>query len=389
MALATLLRGVRILDCTRDIAGPVATMLAAEMGADVVKLEPPGGDEMRHWPPFVEGESVYFVSCNRGKRSIVVDLKSSEGRALFRRLLAKADVMVENFRPGTLEKLGLGWQDLHDAHPRLVWVSVTGYGRTGPRATAPAYDSMMQAFTGIMGITGERDRPPVRCGGSPIDIATAYLAWGAIVAGIHDVAGTGRGRLLEVSLMESALGFLHAYLQGTLLGLPLPVRLGSETMGIYPLGAFKTLNGEDCLVQVSNDLQWRKFCGVLGTAELAGDPRFADNPSRVKNRDALRPILAAHLATRAAQEWETLCTDAGVPVSHVRRLADVVAEEQVAARNMIKPARLPSGHEIPTWGVPLKVDGQVESRTLGVPGLDEHRHQILAEVEQERPWTSS
>ncbi len=377
-----MLQGVRIVDCTRDIAGPVATMLAAEMGADVIKVEPPGGDEMRHWPPFVDGESVYFVSCNRGKRSIVLDLKTSEGKALFHQLLATADVMVENFRPGTLEKFGLGWSDLRDAYPRLVWVSVTGYGRTGPRATAPAYDSMMQAFTGIMGITGERERPPVRCGGSPIDIATAYLAWGAIITGLHDVARTGRGLLLDVSLMESALGFLHAYLQGTLVGLPLPARMGSETMGIYPLGAFLTENGEYCLVQVSNDLQWQRFCGVLEAPDLAADSRFAGNPLRVKNRDALRPILQAHLRARPAQEWEELFTEAGVPVSHVRGLTDVVTEEQVVARHMIKPARLRSGREIPTWGVPLKVNGQVESPTLGVPGLDEHRHEILAELER-------
>ncbi len=397
MDLSVILRDVRIVDCTRDIAGPVATMLAAEMGADVVKIEPPAGDEMRHWPPFVDGESVYFVSCNRGKRSIAIDLKTGEGKRLFHRLVATAQVFVENYRPGTLEKLGLGWSDLHEAYPRLVWVSVTGYGRSGPRATAPAYDSMMQAFAGIMGVTGERDRPPVRCGGSPIDIATAYLAWGAIMTGLYEVTRTGRGILLEVSLMESALGFLHAYLQGTLVGLPLPVRMGSETMGIYPLGAFETRNGEYCLVQVSNDHQWRRFCEVLGAGELAADPRFADNPLRVRNRDALRPLLQARLQTRPAQEWERRFTEAAVPVSHVRRLGDVVAEAQVVARRMIIPTRLGSGREIPTWGVPVKVNGQVESRTLGVPSLDQHRNEILAELErraagsnrEERPWTSS
>src|SRR5450631_3176848 len=202
-----MLNGIRIIDCTRNIAGPVATMLAAEMGADVIKVEPPGGDEMRQWPPFVDGESVYFVSCNRGKRSIMIDLKTGEGKHLLQRLLATADVMVENYRPGTLEKMGMGWSDLHPRHPKLVWISVSGYGRSGPRAKAPAYDSMIQAYTGMMGITGEQGRPPVRCGGSPIDIATAYLAWGSIMTGIHTAAKTGHGMLLEVSLMESALGF--------------------------------------------------------------------------------------------------------------------------------------------------------------------------------------
>jgi crotonobetainyl-CoA:carnitine CoA-transferase CaiB-like acyl-CoA transferase len=245
---------------------------------------------------------------------------------------------------------------------------------------APAYDSMMQAFTGMMGITGERGRPPVRCGGSPIDIATAYLAWGAIVGGIHDVARTGRGVLLEVSLMESALGFMHAYLQGALVGLPLPIRMGSETMGIYPLGAFETGDGEYCLVQVSNDHQWRRFCDVLDAPELHDDPRFASNPLRVENRDVLRPVLAERLRVRPAREWERLCMPAGVPVSHVRALADVAEDAQVRARNMVKTTRLPGGREVPTWGVPMKANGEVASRALSVPALDEHRKEILAEL---------
>ncbi len=382
MALSAILQGVRILDCTRNIAGPVATMLAAEMGAEVIKVEPPGGDEMRQWPPFVDGESVYFVSCNRGKRSIAIDLKTGEGKSLFRRLLATADVMVENFRPGTLEKMELGWSNLKDAHPRLVWISVTGYGRSGPRAGAPAYDSMIQAYTGIMGITGEQGRPPVRCGGSPIDIATAYLAWGAIMTGIHTVVKTGRGILLEVSLMESALGFMHAYLQASLAGLPPPGRMGSETLGMYPMGAFATQNGEYCLVQVSNEYQWQRFCNLLGAAELANDARFVSNPLRVKNRDALRPLVQSYLRSRPAQEWEKLFTAAGVPVSHVRGLGDVVADEQVIARKMVKPTRLPNGREIPTWGVPVKVDEQIAATTLSVPGVDQHRSEILAELER-------
>lgn len=379
---SAILNGIRILDCTRNIAGPVATMLAAEMGADVIKVEPPGGDEMRQWPPFIDGESAYFVSCNRGKRSITLDLKTDNGRKLFARLLHTADVLVENYRPGTLEKFGFGWDDVHSAFPKLVWVSVSGYGRNGPRAGAPAYDSMMQAYTGIMDITGEHDRGPVRCGGSPIDIATAYLAWGSIIAGVHLAARAGEGTLLEVSLMESALGFMHAYLQAQLAGLPLATRLGSETMGMYPMGAFQTKNGEYCLVQVSNELQWRRFCKVLGADELMNDSRFSNNPLRVKNRDALRPLIQAYLSARSAQDWEALCTAHGVPVSHVRHVKDVITEEQVIARQMVIPTRLASGREILTWGVPIKVNEQLEPRRLSVPALDQHRAEILSELEQ-------
>ena len=380
-SFSMVLQGVRIVDCTRNIAGPVATMLAAEMGADVIKVEPPGGDEMRRWPPFIDGESVYFVSCNRGKRSIALDMKAAEGQRDLRRLLATADVMVENYRPGTLEKLGLGWANLKDAYPKLVWISVTGYGRTGPRAAGPAYDSMIQAYTGIMGITGERDRPPVRCGGSPIDIATAYLAWGTIMTGLQTVARTGRGVLLEVSLMESALGFMHAYLQGALADLPLPGRMGSETMGMYPMGAFETSDGE-CLVQVSNEHQWQRFCALLGAADLAGDARFANNPLRVKHRDALRPIIQTYLSSKSAREWEKLFIEAGVPVSKVRTLSEVASDEQVLARKMVQPMRLSNGREISTWGVPVKMNEELASRPLRVPALDEHRNEILAELDR-------
>lgn len=355
-------------------------MLAAEMGADVIKVEPPDGDEMRQWPPFVDGESVYFVSCNRGKRSIAIDLKSGEGRQLFRELLDGADVLVENYRPGTLEKLGLGWNDVKSAHPKLIWVSISGYGRSGPRADAPAYDSMIQAYTGMMGITGEHDRPPVRAGGSPIDISTAYLAWGCIMTGLHSVAKTGQGMLLEVSLMESSLGLMHAYLQGALAGNPMGIRMGSETAGIYPLGAFPTGNEEYCLIQVSNQHQWQRFCKLLDIGELEHDERFATNPARVKNRDALRPIIQQALGTRTAQEWEKLFTGAGIPASHVRGLDDVVADEQVLARNMIKPVILGSGREVPTWGVPVKVNEQLDSMKLAVPKLDQHRNEILTEL---------
>ena len=376
---SNILQGVRIVDCTRNIAGPVATMLAAEMGADVIKIEPPGGDEMRRWPPFVDGESVYFVSCNRGKRSIALDLKDARDQKHLRDLLSAADVMVENYRPGTLEKMQLGWADLQDAYPKLVWISVTGYGRTGPRAAGPAYDSMIQAYTGIMGITGEREGPPVRCGGSPIDISTAYLAWGSIMTGLHTVARTGRGVLLEVSLMESALGFMHAYLQAALADLPVPGRMGSETMGMYPMGVFSTKDG-DCLVQVSNEHQWRRFCALLGASDLANDERFTDNPLRVKNRDALRPVIQRHLSARTAREWECLFLEAGVPVSHVRGLRDVAKDDQVLARKMVQPMRLANGREITTWGVPVKMNEEIVSRTLRVPALDEHRDEILTEI---------
>ena len=376
------LDGIRILDLTRNIAGPVATMMAAEMGADVIKVEPPGGDEMRSWPPFVDGQSVYFISCNRGKRSISLDLKSNEGKSIFLDLLKHADVLVENYRPNTLEKLGLGWDQLKLIHPKLVWVSVSGYGRSGPKAQAPAYDSMIQAYSGVMGITGEKDGAPVRSGGSPIDIATSYLAWGAIMTGLHSLQKTGKGLILEVSLMESALGFMHAYLQGGLVNATLSPRMGSETMGMYPMGVFITHDGSYFLLQVSNETQWIKFCNVLKAQELLDDIRFKTNPERVKNRDDLRPLIQNYLITKTAREWESILTTAGVPASQVRSVQEVITNDQVNARDMIKNVTLPNGKEIKTWGMPIKIDEQSATDIYSVPDLNQHRSEIIEELSQ-------
>jgi crotonobetainyl-CoA:carnitine CoA-transferase CaiB-like acyl-CoA transferase len=376
------LTGIRILDLTRNIAGPVATMMAAEMGADVIKVEPPGGDEMRTWPPFIDGQSVYFISCNRGKRSISLDLKSDEGKALFLDLLKHADVLVENYRPNTLEKLGLGWDQLKLTHPKLVWVSVSGYGRNGPKAQAPAYDSMIQAYSGIMGITGEKDGAPVRSGGSPIDIATSYLAWGAIMTGLHSLQQSGKGLILEVSLMESALGFMHAYLQGGLVDATLSPRMGSETMGMYPMGVFMTQDGSHFLLQVSNETQWIKFCNVLKAQELIDDLRFKTNPDRVKNRDDLRPLIQNYLITKTSQEWESIFTAAGVPASQVRSVKEVISNDQVIERDMIKNVNLPSGKTIKTWGVPIKINERSATDVYAVPDLNQHHKEIIAELQR-------
>jgi crotonobetainyl-CoA:carnitine CoA-transferase CaiB-like acyl-CoA transferase len=327
-AAPLLLSGVRILDLTRNIAGPVATMLAAEMGADVVKVEPPGGDEMRRWPPFVDGESVYFVSCNRGKRSIALDLKADGDRSILLDLMSRADVVVENYRPGTLEKLGLGWDDLKGSHPKLVWISVTGYGRDGPRAKAPAYDSMIQAYAGIMHITGEADRGPVRAA-DPRSTSRRPIWRGEPSSGIHSVSQTEKG--FSRSVADGVGAGFHACLPAGRL-VEESIRDGwAQTMGMYPMGAFLAEDGEHCLIQVSNEIQWRKLCAVLGADELLADPHFLTNPDRVRNRDRLRPVLLKYLLTRTAKEWEEAHRRRR-PASHVRgmRTSSVTARSRHA-----------------------------------------------------------
>jgi crotonobetainyl-CoA:carnitine CoA-transferase CaiB-like acyl-CoA transferase len=243
---------------------------------------------------------------------------------------------------------------------------------------------MIQAYSGIMGITGEKDGAPVRGGGSPIDIATSYLAWGAIMTGIHSLQQTGKGLILEVSLMESALGFMHAYLQGGLVNATLAPRMGSETMGMYPMGAFLTKDSNHCLVQVSNQIQWVKFCDALNAPELANDTRFKTNPDRVKNRDELRPLIQNYLKLKSSAQWEVDFTNAGVPASQVRTVEEVINNNQVIARDMIKNVRLPNGNDIKTWGLPIKINEQGATDIYAVPNLDQHRNEIIAELEKLR-----
>ena len=233
-----------------------------------------------------------------------------------------------------------------------------------------------------MGITGEKDGTPVRSGGSPIDIATSYLAWGAIMTGLHSLQKTGKGLILEVSLMESALGFMHAYLQGGLVDATLSPRMGSETMGMYPMGVFLTQDGSHFLLQVSNETQWIKFCNVLMATELSNDPLFKTNPDRVKNRDQLRPLIQGYLATKTAQEWELIFTEAGVPASQVRSVKEVISNDQVNARHMIKNVSLPNGKEIKTWGMPVKINEQSATNTHAVPDLNQQHAEIIAELQR-------
>jgi crotonobetainyl-CoA:carnitine CoA-transferase CaiB-like acyl-CoA transferase len=241
---------------------------------------------------------------------------------------------------------------------------------------------MIQAYSGIMGITGEKDGAPVRSGGSPIDIATSYLAWGAIMTGLHSLQQSGKGLILEVSLMESALGFMHAYLQGGLVDATLSPRMGSETMGMYPMGVFMTQDGSHFLLQVSNETQWIKFCNVLKAQELIDDVRFKTNPDRVKNRDDLRPLIQNYLITKTAQEWESIFTAAGVPASQVRSVKEVISNDQVIERDMIKNVNLPNGKTIKTWGVPIKINEQSATDIYAVPDLNQHHKEIIAELQR-------
>jgi crotonobetainyl-CoA:carnitine CoA-transferase CaiB-like acyl-CoA transferase len=297
------LDGITVVDLTRVLSGPYATMLLADMGARVIKIEQPGrGDDTRAWgPPFVGGESAYFLSINRNKESVTLDFKHPDGRRLLEALLARADVLVENFRPGTLARAGFGFEDLAVRFPRLVYCSISGFGQTGPKRAQPGYDAIMQAEGGLMSITGSAEGEPYRLGVAIADIVSGMYAAHGIVLALFARERTGRGQLVDVAMLD-AVASLLTYQASILFatGIP-PGRMGNRHPTIVPYEKFGTFDGT-IVIAVGNDPQWRKFCGALDDAALAADPRFASNPERVANYDVLRPLLAERLRARTTEE---------------------------------------------------------------------------------------
>jgi crotonobetainyl-CoA:carnitine CoA-transferase CaiB-like acyl-CoA transferase len=324
-----------VLDLSRVLAGPYCTQLLADLGATVWKLEPPGGDDTRRWgPPFAAGESAYFLSVNRNKKGLAVDLKDPRGRALVVRLAERADVLVENFKTGDLNRYGLDYPTLSAGNPRLVYASITGFGQTGPRAQEPGYDAAVQALSGLMAMTGEPGRAPVKVGVAWVDVLTGVHAAAGILAAVHERERSGLGRHLDLSLLDVTLAALVNQAQSALLTGQAPARLGSSHPNIVPYQAFPTADG-DLTVAVGNDGQFRRLCGALGLDEVAEDPRFASNELRVRNRAELVPVVAAAFGEKPRASWLGLLRDAGVPAAPVNTLPEALADPQVEARGVV------------------------------------------------------
>ncbi len=366
------LDGVRVLDLTSSLAGPTCTEILAALGADVVKVEHPGrGDEARDWGPrFFEGGSVMFFAANAGKRSLGLDLKTEAGLDVLLRLADGAAVLVQSLRPGTAERLGFGPGAVRARNPRLVYCTIGAFGHTGPLAGEPGYDPLMQAAAGIMSVTGEPDRPPVRVGVSLIDIGTGVWAALAIVAALHE----GRGRTLDLSLYETALSLLPYQLTAVLAGGPVPERQGSAFPLIVPYQVFATADGQ-LMIVAGNDRLFAALCGVLGARELALDPRFATNPLRVAHRDELIALLESLVAKRPTAELLESLRAAGVPASPVLDVADVAAHEQTRALGILQEL---DGHE--TVAPPVSVDGERVRFRSPPPLVGEHTAEVLTEA---------
>lgn len=366
------LAGVRVLDLTSSLAGPTCTEILAALGADVVKVEHPGrGDEARDWGPrFFEGGSVMFFAANAGKRSVGLDLKSEAGLEVLLRLADGAAVLVQSLRPGTAERLGFGPDALRARNPGLVYCTIGAFGHVGPLAAEPGYDPLMQAAAGIMSVTGEPDRPPVRVGVSLIDIGTGVWAALAVVAALHE----GGGRTLDLSLYETALSLLPYQLTAVLAGEPVPERQGSAFPLIVPYQVFATADGQ-LMIVAGNDRLFTALCGVLGAGGLASDPRFTTNPLRVGHRDELIALLEPLVAGHATADLLERLRAAGVPASPVLDVADVAAHDQTRALGILQEL---GGHE--TVAPPVSVDGERVRFRSPPPLVGQHTAEVLAEA---------
>jgi crotonobetainyl-CoA:carnitine CoA-transferase CaiB-like acyl-CoA transferase len=371
------LSGITVLDLTRVLSGPYCTMLLADMGARVVKIEQPGkGDDTRAWgPPFIDGESAYFLSINRNKESVTLDFKKPEARAILDRLIAKSDVLVENFRPGTLNKLGLDYASLAPKHPRLVCCSISGFGQTGPRRHEPGYDAVIQAEGGLMSITGSADGPPYRLGVAIGDIVSGMFAAQGILLALFARERTGAGQLVDIGMLDSVAALL-TYQAGIYFATgAAPSRIGNRHPTIVPYETFHASDG-DFVLAVGNDDQWRRFCAVAG---LPDDPRFATNQLRVTGYDQLKPILSACLRNATRTQWIQRLTEAGVPCGSVRNLQEVFSDDQLAAREMIAGVNHATIGALKLLGTPMKLSTTPGSVRTAPPTLGQHTDAVLRE----------
>jgi crotonobetainyl-CoA:carnitine CoA-transferase CaiB-like acyl-CoA transferase len=379
--MAGSLSGITVIDLTRVLSGPYCTMVLADHGARVIKVEHPvRGDDTRHWgPPFLGEESAYFLSINRNKQSVTLDFKHADGRRILEQLLARADVVVENFRPGTLDALGFGATEVLARHPRIVYCSISGYGQTGPRREEPGYDAVMQAEGGLMSITGEADGPPLRLGVAITDIVSGLFAAQGVMSALIARERTGTGQQVDIGMLDATAALL-TYQAGNYFATGhVPARMGNRHPTIVPYESFHAADG-DFVIAGGNDEIWRRLCHVIGRPELADDPRFRTNADRATHYDEVRAELSAALKRRNRSAWVAALTQAGVPCGSVREISEVLADPQIIAREMVQEVQHSTVGTARVVNSPVKMSATPTSVRTAPPTLGQHTAVVLKEL---------
>jgi len=369
---------IKVLDLSHALAGPFCTLLMADYGARVYKLEPLGaGDIGRGWgPPFQGGESSFFLGLHRNKLGLAIDLKNPPGRELCLRLIEKVDVLVENFRPGSLERLGLGYQEARQRNPRLIYCSISGYGQDGPSRDQPAMDLVLQAASGLISVTGVRDGETARCGHSVADVTAGMFAAFAILLALHARERSGTGQFLDVSMLDSMVSAMNSNFANYLGSGRVPGPMGTAFKSIVPYRTFATAD-RDIAVAVASDKLWDAFCPAIGRPELAADPRYDSNARRVENRDTLEPLLCGLFLTLPCGEWQQRLERAGVPCAPVRTLAEVCVDPQSAARDLFPAMEHPTAGAVRVTGLPVKMSETPGRLRFAAPVLGQHTRAVL------------
>lgn len=375
------LENIRIVDLSRVLAGPFCTMVLGDLGAEIIKVEEPTrGDDTRQWgPPFVSGQSTYYLSVNRNKRSVAIDLRHPQGRQVLLDLVACSDVLIENFRVGTMERLGLDYEELRAVNPRLIYCSVTGFGREGPYKDLPGYDPVVQALGGLMSITGPPDGMPYKVGVGLVDVLAGLFCSTAITAALRWRDAHGHGQRIDISLLDVQLASLVYVASSYLVSGEPPRRYGNDHPNIAPFGTLPTSDGY-VMLAIGNDTQWRRFCEIVGHAELASDPDFETNEQRVRNRERLTEALSEISRRRPSQEWFDLLMPTGVPVAPIESLDRVFSSPHVRKGGLVETVQHPTIGEFSAVGSPLKLSGSPAATRYPPPILGEHTQVVLAEI---------
>lgn len=373
------LEDIKVLDFTRVLAGPYCTMTLADEGAEVIKVESPGtGDDSRAFGPYIGNESAYFMSINRNKESITLNLKHEKAKEIVKELVKKVDVVVENFKPGTMEKLGLGYDVLKEINPRLIYAATSGFGHTGPYSERPAYDGVIQAMGGIMSITGQKGGEPTRVGPSVGDIFAGMFTTVGILSALHKRQTTGLGMKVDVSMLDCQVAILENAIARYFVTGVSPKPAGNKHSSIVPFEPFDTSDGK-IMVAAGNDNLWAKYCKLLNREDLIMDERFKTNPLRNKNYEELRPIIAEEMVKKSTEEWRVILIDGGVPSGPINNVEMVVNDEQVNFRNMIQEIDHPTIGKSKLPGIPIKISGVDDNIRFAAPTLGQHNEKILSE----------